>query len=238
MIIDRLQAFLAQPTKFNGSVNIYSPTMDEISNVGYEEYMLKVQFSLFNKEKILIDLFNLSDEDYDLIKETSDYDILTDHPNLKDYMTDSLSFFARSPVIFDELSNSFKVDGVEFVNKDNYQDYSLVIKQLNAMDMGSEQETKKTAKAKAFQDRINFFKKKTQKKEDVLEIKDILSILCNAGNNGINIFNVGSLTIYQVYEQFERLNIKESFNRLHPVWANGHLGENTKLPEWIKRTKL
>lgn len=238
MIIDRLQAFLAQPILFNGAVNIYSPTMDEISKVGYEEYMLKVQFSLFDKEKILLDLFNVTDEEYDLIKDTSDYDILTDHPNLQDYMSDSLSFFAKSKVVFDSLSKSFRIGSVEFVNKDNFKDYALVIKQLNAMDLESEQGAKRTAKAKAFQDRINFFKKKTQKKEDVLEIKDILSILCNAGNNGINIFNVGSLTIYQVYEQFERLNVKESFNRLHPVWANGHLGENTKLPEWIKRTKL
>ncbi|WP_440110358.1 hypothetical protein [Paenibacillus sp. QZ-Y1] len=236
--MDRLQLFLAQPISFNGAVNVYSPTMDEIASIGYEEYLLKLQFSLFDKEKILLDLFNVSEEEYELIKDTSDYDILTDHPNLREYMVNSLSFFTRSSVCFDIESCSFKVNGTEFVNKSNYNDYSLAIKLLNAMDMEPEYETKKTAKARAFQDRINFFKKKTQKKEDKLEIKDILSILCNAGNNGINIFNVGTLTIYQVYEQFERLNVRESFNRLHPVWANGHLGENTKLPEWIKRTKL
>ncbi|MEJ3719125.1 hypothetical protein WGM54_13980 [Paenibacillus polymyxa] len=237
MVIDRLQAFLGLPVKFN-DIDIHSPRLIDIANISYMEYLIKLQFCLFNKEKILLDLFQIGEDEYLQIKDTSDFDVLTDHPQLQAYISDALSFFAKDSVVFDSKSQSFKINGLEFINKNNYIHFISTMKELNAVSDESTGVKKKTAKAKLFQDRIDFFKKKTQKKEDTLEIKDILSILCSANGNGIDIFNVGNLTIYQMYEQFERLNIKESFDRLLPVWANGHLSGDTKLPEWIKRTKL
>ncbi|PIH59677.1 hypothetical protein [Paenibacillus sp. LK1] len=236
-MIDRMQAFLGHPTKFNESY-IHSPNLDEIAIMGYMEYMIKLNFSLFDKEKILLDMFGMDENEYDSIESSPDYHILTDHPQLREHIIDSIEFFTKSKVSFDSDTGSFLINGIEFINENTYLAYVDIIKQLNVVESNSDNGRRKTAKAKSFQDRINFFKKKAQKKEDVLEIKDILSILCNAGINGINIFNVGTLSIYQMYEEFERLNVKESFSRLLPVWANGHLGESNKLPEWIKRTKL
>lgn len=86
--------------------------------------------------------------------------------------------------------------------------------------------------------KMKAFESKQTSNDEGLDLKDICSILCSAPDNGINILNIGDLTIYQVYEQFERLNIKEKHDRLLPVWANGHLGDKEKLPEWIIKTKL
>lgn len=240
LIIDRLSAFLGLPYKLNEYVSIYSPTIREIALEGYIEYMIKLQLSSFQKEKILLDLFKLDQDTYSSIENEDDFDVLTNHPTIAHHISSALSFFCKSNVHYDELSASFVTDNEKIVvNKDNYSHISSVIKELNGItDIQASNLKPRSSKAKQLLEKMMAFEKKESKTDDGLELKDILSILCSAKGNGINVFNVMDLTIYQVYEQFERMNVKENHDRLLPVWANGYLPETKTLPEWIIKTKL
>jgi hypothetical protein len=237
--ISRLEAFSGRPCKFN-KLLVYSPTVNDILDVGEETYYYHLIFTSFNKEKILLELFNLDKEKYENVKDENDYDVLVSHPSIVQYICDSFSFFLRKNVTFSSGNNSFISEEQTVCSRDDYEKLSFVINQLN----GAEKEKKKktnfsSSKAKELLEKRNEMLKKINKdSDDGLDLKDILSILCVADGNGINIFNVLDLTIYQVYEHLERMSLKESFDRLLPVWANGHLGEKEKLPEWIKKTKL
>lgn len=204
------------------------------------EYMIKFHLTSFQKDKILLDLFGLHQESYSQIENENDYDVLTDHPAITQHISTALSFFSRENVSYDDHTSSFLTQNQHvLVNKDNYTYVSSVIREMNGISEPSiPQYTAKSNKAKLIYAEMMKYEKNEVKHDDSLDLKDVLSILCNAKDNGINVFNVMDLTIYQVYEHFERMNIKENHDRILPVWANGHLPETQKLPEWITKTKL
>ncbi|RXZ78197.1 hypothetical protein EBB07_29520 [Paenibacillaceae bacterium] len=204
------------------------------------EYHINLILTTFDKEKILVNLFGFDDLKMKAFDSISDYDVLVSSIDITNYICQGLSFFSKKDVIFDENELVFLIEDIQFISKDNYKEVSTLIQKLNGIEETSTDNIKfRNAKAKEIYEQLNKAKQKQNKSnKDSLDIKDILSILCHADGNGINIFNVGKLTIYQMYEHFERLNIKESHRRILPVWANGHLKENDKLPEWIVKTKL
>ncbi|QSF43537.1 hypothetical protein [Paenibacillus tianjinensis] len=237
MTISRLKAFAGRPHNFNG-IDIYSPTINNILDIDEDQYYYHLLFASFDKGKILIDLFNYDLEKYDLLKDQDDYLVLTSHRSIIQYICSGLSFFVRKDVYFDDESKSFCIDKIMLCNSENYRELSDIINALNVVENKKKEIKFKNNKAKEIFEKMAEFRNKTKKQDEQLELKDILSILCNAEDNGINIFNVFNLTIYQVYEEMERVGLKDTFKRILPVWANGHLGEKDKLPEWIKRTKL
>lgn len=238
MVIDRLQAFLGYPYKTDTGIKLYSPTIAEIAAMGYLDYMIHLQLSLFDKSKILLELFRINFEKYESLKDENDYDVLIQNQAIRDYIAKSLSVFVKDTVEFDENRLAFYVGEVEFINKNNYTKISSAIQELNAIvDAANPNPKFKNGKAKEILDKLNHYRNQ-HKQKDSLDLKDILSILCAADGNGINVFNVHQLTIYQAYEHFERTIVKDKYQRLLPVWANGYLQENAQLPEWISKTKF
>ena len=238
---DRLRNFLGKrPIVFNG-VELYSPTVDSIDEIGELKYYIYLALATFNKEQVLKILFGLSDEDYVDIEDYDDYLLLTSISDIIDELCNALSFFVKDKVEYDKDQNVFAINGRVFLGYGNYLDFVKIIERQNGIFESNPRNMNfKNEKAKQMYKKLLKLREKNQKTKsnDGLELKDLLSILCNAEGNGINIFNVGQLTIYQVYEHFERLNIKEQHTRLLRVWANGYLDKNTKLPEWIVKSKL
>jgi len=238
MIINRLDAFMGKPIKLPSGIHIQSPTIKQILDLGEGNYYVNLILSSFNKEKILLDLYGLNNDSFLEIAEQDDFEVLTAHPQIRKHLCDALSFFCTDKVYFD--SGAFLVGSEVLCNQEDYKLIARMIQQLNGSDKPEEKTLKsRNERTKKMLSRLNQLRKRNQKNdEDSLELKDILSILCCAEGNGIHIFNVQDLTVYQVYEQFERLSARESHLRLLPVWANGHMREDQKLPEWIKKTKL
>ncbi|WP_431785787.1 hypothetical protein [Paenibacillus lactis] len=242
-MIDRLQAFLGIPHPISPKINIYSPTIKEIGQIGHINYMVNVQLSLFNKRTILLELFKISEEIYTQISNENDYDVLIDHPDIRNNIANALSFFVKDEVSYRTDTQSFVVSNEEFINKDNYLLITSIIKKLNGINedisISSTSHTKPTnSRAAKMLEKIQSFEKKTASNDEGLELKDICSILCIAPDNGINIHNIGDLTVFQVFEQYERMTKKDEFNRALPIWANGHWNEKNKFPEWLVRTKI
>ncbi|WP_010498383.1 hypothetical protein [Paenibacillus elgii] len=236
---DRIRLFLGKPICVN-NINIYSPTIDGIAEIGEVVYNIYITLASFNKEVILKTLFGISNENYSLIENEDTFDILTSIPAVVHETEKAFSFFTKSDVKYDLTSSSYMVENLTFVNKGNYLEVSEMLKRLNGMAIDENKTIKfKNEKAKKMYEKLMQLKGKNVNNDaDSLELKDMLSILCNADGNGIDVFNIGKLTVYQVYEHFERLNIKEQHKRLLNVWANGHLSSEDKLPEWITKSKL
>ncbi|RXZ83375.1 hypothetical protein EBB07_06055 [Paenibacillaceae bacterium] len=239
MKIDRLQSFLGLPHKLDHNICLYSPRVSEIVEAGEVDYLVYLLLTSFNKEKILQNLFNLSEAEMETLAPYPDYEVLTEHPAIRAHICQAFSFFTKVEVTFDHINHAFNANGHVFIHRDNYRDLSCIVDELNGIDRKEDSLRFKNNKAREIFDKLSKLRAKQKKTtNDALEFKDILSILCHAEGNGLNIFNIQQLTIYQVYEHFERLNLKESHNRILPVWANGHLKENDKLPEWIVKTKM
>lgn len=237
---NRLRSFLGnRPIYFNG-VGIYSPTIDEIDEIGENLYYTYLTIATFDKETILKKIFKVSDEDYADVENESSYLILTAIPSILEELKKSISFFIKEEVEYKD-GNFLFTEG-KFLDNSNYSEFVRLIKLQNGIGNEEKKQIKfKNNKAKEMYEKLLRLRGKHKKKEsdDELTLKDMLSILCNADGNGINIFNVGQLTVYQAYEQFERLGIKEQHKRLLRVWSNDRrLGENDKLPEWLVKSKL
>lgn len=238
---NRLRYFLGKSHQING-LDIYSPTIDSVGEIGEVLYSIYIALATFNKEAILKHMFNVSDEDYERIEHEDNFDTLTLIPAVVLETQDALSYFTKSTVIFNPHSVTYNIGEKVLVSKENYLEFSSIIEKLNGLSEESEEKPKIKFKSesarKMYEELMKQKKKSKNKNSDSLSLKDVLSILCNADGNGINVFNVSNLTIYQVYEHFERLQIKEQHTRLLRVWANGYLGEKDKLPEWIIKSKL
>ncbi|OME55386.1 hypothetical protein BSK59_12970 [Paenibacillus odorifer] len=240
---NRLSLFLGCSTLFNG-VRIYSPTIKEIESISEVQYQVYLSLATFNKEKILQVLLSIPQEEYDEIEYEDSFEILTENSELVRHISEAISFFLKTDVVYDEKSKTFFVkqddEYLSFLNIDNYTEFAEALLIAN----GSENDKKPPLKFKnkrseiMFKEMAKLRKKNNERKTDTIELKDILSILCNYKGNGINIFNVHQLTIYQTYEHFERLGLQYQRDALLPVWANGYLKEGTKLPEIIIKTKL
>ncbi|MCM3341713.1 hypothetical protein M3650_24580 [Paenibacillus sp. MER TA 81-3] len=240
MHINRLAAFLGRPVSLDHGIRLYSPLIDDIAEVGEHNYYIYLLFCSFDKEKIFKDVFRIDDDRYSIIESADDYELLTLEETTKAYLCNALSFFTKDDVQFDSATRQFVVDGRPFLTKENYRFCSRVIQELNGQVSEAKAELKpKNNKAKIMFEKLKRARRKyNDAEQNALELKDILSILCSAEGNDINVFNVGRLTVYQAYEQFERIGLKESHNRMLPVWANGYMKENDQLPEWIVKSKL
>ncbi|ALS22309.1 hypothetical protein IJ22_19350 [Paenibacillus naphthalenovorans] len=238
---NRLRYFLGKrPVKIK-NVNIYSPTIDAIDDIGEIQYNIYLAVATFNKEVVFKNLFNLSSENYEEIENEDAYELFVSIPAIRDVLKNALCFFTRENVEFDSILFAYVANNQVIIDKENYVEVSNVISELNGIVEEKNKSVKfKNKKAKELYEKREKLRVKYKKNttDDSLGLKDILSILCNADGNGVNVFNVGQLTIYQVYEHFERLNIKEQHTRLLRVWANGYLSKDDKLPEWITKSKL
>ncbi|MFL1671449.1 hypothetical protein [Paenibacillus dendritiformis] len=235
---ERLRCFLGKPIAAD-KVSVYSPTVDQIGEIGEPLYNLYLLLATFDKEEVVKRLFSVDDDDWAQLEAEDDFLLLCSIPALQVSICDALRFFTRREFIYDEDVQAFVSDEA-VIDRHNYRDVVHAVKLVNGIAAAETPPVRfKNEKAKELYAKLQHFKAKHARDNDnTLHLKDILSILCHAEGNGIHIFNVGELTIYQVYEHFERLNVRERHTRLLKVWANGYLGRDESLPEWMTRSKL
>ncbi|MGV2885484.1 hypothetical protein, partial [Paenibacillus taichungensis] len=187
MIIDRLPLFLGNPFITESGVNIYSPTINEISIVGFQDYMIKLTLCTLNKETILSQLFGLNNEAIDEIRDMDDFDVLTDQEVIRSHIAESLSFFVHGEVKFDPIYQAFMLEDRVLVSRSNYLEIVDVIKQLNCSKTETEKLNTTSIKAQEMLKKMMMFEQKQKKQDDGLDLKDVLSVLCAANGNGIDI---------------------------------------------------
>jgi hypothetical protein len=236
---NRLRNFLGKPIDYNG-FPIYSPTIEEICEIGELQYSVYLHAALFDVEAIFKHVLKVDDDTLNKIYDVNEFDLFVSFDFTRELVQEAFSFFTKQEVIFDNVFSIFKIDNKVFVSKDNFEEVVAIIKEQNGITEETNEKKRKflNKKARELFLKRKKIKEKLMEKKTGLSLKDILSILCNADGNGINIFNVGKLTIYQIFEHFERLNLKENHMRYLKVWANGHLKEGVELPDWMISGKL
>lgn len=236
----RLALFLGKPIRLENGLEIHSPKINEIHEIGENMHSIHVVLGSFDKQRILSSLLGMDEEKMGLFADQDAFDLFCKDENLCEGIANAISFFAKASVTFSLEHQVFMHGDIPFVSKENYKEVAQCIRVANGHSEKPEDRMKpKNSKAQALMEQMKKIQQqlseKATQKEGTMDLKDILSTLCNVEGNGINIFNCADLTLYQVYEHFERTQLKESHKRLLPVWANGHLGSD-KLPEWIKTT--
>lgn len=232
----RLQLFLGQGIPITEHVSLYSPTVQKIADIGEDTYQFYYNLATFNVD-VLSSLELFSEEKLNQHEHISNFAWFTSSPALAEWVAQALSFFCRQEISFYSPGSFFYLNQEKLVHSGNYKEIAAIIKELNGVQEEEPKMPFRNTRAKKLYEKLQKARKKHSSAE-TLELKDLLSILCQAEGNGIHIFNVGQLTIYQVYEHFERLNLKENHKRLLGVWSNGLLKENHSLPEWIIKSKL
>lgn len=246
--VDKLSLFLGKPFKVSDNVYFYSPTINEINDIGETLYMTYIKILTFNLKEIMVDLFGEEEKEIKYLNDTLDekdrYYFLLSNVTIQELVYDALCFFSKqNKIIFDTEDCCFKYEEETLISSDLYLIISDIIREINGIAKP------KPEKAPRFKNKIAedmYYEMMKRKKEleskknknSGLDLKDMLSILCVFQGNGISLDNVGNFTIYQIKEQFERLTLKESHNRILPLWASGNMDEKSKVPEWMTKTKI
>lgn len=245
MEMDKSRLFVGKPIRVINNIYLYSPKVDEVTEIGEGLYSINFILSSFNKKDILIDLFQVPEQEINKLSNIDEYDLITSNIGVQKEISSALSFFVKEEVIFDPQERAFLANSTYFLTKENYKEFSKAIKIINGrIQKDDEEDPPRFANklAEAMYREMMKLKEQAEKikqEKQGLEFKDVLSILCNADGNGINVFNIKDMTMYQVYEQFERMNLKDSRQTLIPVWAAGNLDtKKHQLPEWIVKSKL
>ncbi|MGV2887101.1 hypothetical protein, partial [Paenibacillus taichungensis] len=187
MEIDRLALFLGNPYVLESGLKIYSPTVNEISLIGYQDYMVKLTLCSLNKDTILVDLFGVSSDVIDEISHLDDFEVLIDKEAIRDHIAESLSFFIHGEVKFDPIYQAFMLEDRVLISSSNYLEVVDVIKQLNCSKTETEKLNTTSIKAQEMLKKMMMFEQKQKKQDDGLDLKDVLSVLCAANGNGIDI---------------------------------------------------
>lgn len=238
--MDRLTPFIGKGIKLSKTISVYSPTIDEITELDEGLYNLYLIFSTFD-ESILKQL-NIKEgtQEHEELMKYDIFELFLKIKDLSNMFIESFLFFTRKnkeeiDIVVDSDNQQIILNDLS-LNKGNYKEYVNIIRQLN----GIEEEKKpvfRNQKAKEMYEMMQEKRKKYNKNKS-LELKDVLSILCAADGNGIDVFNCNKLSVYQIYEHFERLTLKEANYRMVQVWANGHLDKSSSLQEWMTKTTL
>lgn len=227
-------------------LNIKQFTVNDIDDVGYEEFNRKRQFIFLNKNTFSDDALAMEIDKYMMeIKETLmfqyqdilydiDYnlfDLISYIPFINDMFIEFLEFFTINKIhkVYhvpedDEMVIIYD-DKLMHINRNQFDDLLRMFSILNfSTDLFNEDS--KIAKAKEVYDfdkqveelkgKYSFIK---EKKEDIT-FNSILSWLCNDGK-GYTHENIGDRTIYQIMDSYSRRNYMSYCDLINNVRGNG-----------------
>ena len=231
-VIDDMRMFMGKGIQFNDTISFYSPPVAEIAEIGEAKYTMYINVLLLNQGLIPY-FYKIEQQILEELLQMDRYQLFITFDRFIDLMKEALTFFCKTPVEYHVNRKFFYAnDDYMVMNSHNYRTIGYIIKAITGLKDKHDDVKFRNQKARELYEKAKKTRER-QSQQETLRLRDILSILCHADGNGIHIFNIGQLTIYQVYEHFERLHLRESHSRVLQVWANGLLGKEEKLPEWM-----
>ncbi|PIH59167.1 hypothetical protein [Paenibacillus sp. LK1] len=218
-------------------LTIKPKTLNEIIDLGYDQFNQKLRLISLQKEDIFVDV-DFSEFDYPLIfflLQTDGSDLIVE------YLT-SFSYFLGINVSLSQGQNSLIIAdrNYEFNILDQI---SEIVKIQNCYASESYDDFNPlNDRVRALRDKIlarkNKLKqlKKEQDAENSLSLQDLISILCSNAN-GINIFNAFDLNFFQFNDQFNRMRMIDEYAVNVQALLHGADSKNIKLTHWISGVK-
>lgn len=206
-----------EPVQIADIGGILSPTLRDISSLGYRTYQyyltillmdLKTYFQMAGQEEAYE---SLSDEEKSQI---SVFDLMTAVPESCELLQDVLNFFVMENVVFSPSHNGFIVqndmEDVGIITRDNFASVSDYICQRNSIKSRQVEDLSKIKNKKA----LSIMKKiqkgraerdKQTKADKDMELTNIISAVANKSHS-LNILNIWDITVYQLWDCFTRIS--------------------------------
>lgn len=205
---------------------IHSPLLNDVFDVGYNQYQRILVLFLYTPEKYFTDLSSdlgvenlwsqLSNEQKN---ELSMFDILTSDKQVRSELISGLALFISGELEWDEKhkailidkqfeDNSMTVGG--YIDKNNYATVIKVILQM--LDISVDDLPEETPKFRTERDRLFYEKFQKRKKENAknkkadpnFELPNMISLLCTF-HPSLNYSNIFNLTVGQIRDTFSQL---------------------------------
>mgnify|MGYP003604280865 CR=1 FL=1 len=212
---------------FNDICVLHQPSLDEIRNLGYEQYKVYVN-TLFVDLDTYLEKSDIRDKiDEELLAKLTMFDIWFSEDRGRALLKEALSFFIFGKLeedlthsvylIYDALDNL-----TGFIDKTNYEDIQNAIEQLNFINSQEIKPKKfRNEAARKIYETIQKGKKedaKTKKADPSMTLPNLIASV-SSSHNSYNLINIWSLTVYQLYDQFFRLNNKIQVDTMSLKWA-------------------
>lgn len=202
-------------------VTIYPPRLDDIRDIGYDNYREFISLLLMDKEGYA-NLLRV--KDVSMLDRWTTLQLITYTPPLRATLLRALSFFLHSDICYSEDTGYF-VDCSDsiYLTLEEIGIYRKVILRLCNVEDTSDQSqvTYRNARAKKTYEKIQQCKakkKKQQADDKNLELPNLIAAVA-AFSSTYNLLNIWGLTVYQFYDQFTRLSGKIQLGIIGQKWA-------------------
>lgn len=226
----------------------------EVEGVG-KLYFPKVQDLLDKKEKkfnllnspyvVSLDIFDLDEE---TIKEIKVFDMLI---NLKmnnedveikyfDVLLESLEFYFKERIIYDEYNYCFKIGKKGILNRDNFDDVADIILLLNRLDRMKKEippNFKNDKQKDVYQKLMEGRRKKAEK--EVVNIPTIINTVVHGGKSFIPYREIREYwTLFQLYNSYRAILDIDSFTINFEQYLAGAESKKLDMTHWGEKIRI
>lgn len=228
------------------NINIYTPSLLKIFDIGEEEYNYYINLITLDTKKTMqnTDMSELSEEEKNLLNNFTAFDmliinILEDEKLWNDVVkmlefflckeNEKVNFIKNGKTVYFYVGD---INDEKIITRDNYDEIIDVIKiQNDVLDVKEEKKynpaNKKVAefirKMEERKAKLNKLKKRNE-----INILDLVSILAS-NSKSLNLLNIWDLNIYQFNDQLARLQINENYEIQKHLLGNPYAGESIDL---------
>lgn len=234
MKLDYFTLLSPEPISFRNIGSIKSPTLREVSRIGYVTYQTYLSILLLDTQSYLsaVTSHNTSQGD-----NMNFFDIILYDKTLRSSICNALNFFMTDEVIFDEEHNVFftyngsadennQKQPTGIIYSENYSEITdIILQRVNICRKDSEYKNVKVKNKTAARllEKIKKGSEKSRAKADKkLNLANIISSLASH-HKSINMVNIWNLTVYQLYDQFNRQRLNDCYDiqSMHiAAWGN------------------
>lgn len=235
-----LNLVLGEPIKFYDICTIYQPTIEDIMNIGIENYNKLLTPYIISK-----DILNIKND------EISDFDLLTlklqDEDNkeidILSLFIQSLMFFCREEVDIatnnSEFAFAFQKDLNKIINKDNFQEFSNIILKINNTKKLEKEKipAKESDTRKKIRELIQKGRDKKNKKQDNnINLATIVNIVKFGMDSYIEKDKIKKMTIWELYQAYENIMNKENYkNNFEIFLVAGNENKELDMNHWSSK---
>lgn len=226
---------------------IISPTLREISSLGYDVYQsyltfllmdLKTCFTMSGNPNLYDALSDAEKSSYDV------FDLLTAGEQPLLLLRNILNFFLKGTADYSPEKNGFVIREENretgIVTRENYSLLCDLICQRNYIKSDSRNEFSAAKSKKALEimqklQKGRAAKEKQTKADKNMELANIISAVANKSQN-LNILNIWDLTVFQLWDCFSRLTNNSIYDiQSMSVAAWGDKDKHFDVTSWFKR---
>lgn len=218
-------------------VAIKPKPLNEIIELGYEEYIRKLNIISLTVEDIIEGI------DIDITMKLSMLEFFMhsgDSDSLVEYLN-TVSYFIESEVGLTPQMNELIISN-ELYSFEDLEAIIKIIKIQNCVvterddDFKPLNENARKLREKMLERQRKLRKLKSDNEENSLRFLDLISILCSNAN-GISIHNVFELNFFQFSDQFNRMKMIDEYEVNIQALLHGADSKNIKLKHWISKSE-